>query len=397
MSPIARRTIEHLLSFLQAVVPKTDIALVYGYPNTEGNATEVASALARRYVGRLVYLVDGDPATWSTKGATNSPIYVRKSSLKAMYLYCRAEIVFFTHGLFGAVKPSRRQTFVNLWHGDGIKRKPEMEASKRSLVPATYVSGGTQLLTQRKATDFKLAPDSELVFGNPRTVQFRDELPVPFKQSLGIDARPYVVWMPTFRSSAINRLSLGYEDDRVKELMSEFTQAAHAAGLTVISKAHHWDSESREADGAVHVSDAMLLEHGVSLYALLGGSAALVTDYSSVWTDYLLLDRPIGFIMPDSGTYSRLRGLYPNDVLDWLPGPRLESKADIDAFLQVVVSPARQPDQRRTYARIKLGLVSNDSPADCILDALAARRRFRKGHLVDDQFDAEKRPRVIRC
>ena len=48
---------------------------------------------------------------------------------------------------------------------------------------------------------------------------------------------------------------------------------------------------------------------GTTLYGLLARSSALVTDYSSVWTDYLTLDRPIAFIidvaMPSSvvGTY----------------------------------------------------------------------------------------------
>ncbi len=65
------------------------------------------------------------------------------------------------------------------------------------------------------------------------------------------------------------------------------------------------DAEERLWDGAVTITDADLVRAEVSLYGVLGQARGLVTDYSSVWVDYLLLDRPLAFLVPDRDTYSR--------------------------------------------------------------------------------------------
>lgn len=394
MNASVRRMGERALSCLQRVVPKGDIITIHGTPVTEGNAVEMMSALSRRYRGKLYWLTDGEPNEWTFMRSRTPVTFVKKNTFRGVFLYLRSEIVFFTHGLFGAVKPSTRQTFVNLWHGDGIKRKPTMEASIHSPIPATFVSGGTACLTARKATDFKMPEDATLVFGNPRVVQFRDPLPPAFLSAIGLNGCPYIVWMPTFRKSALT--GVGYEDDRVRVLMAKVIDAARHQGYRVVVKAHRQDVESRNVPGAISVSDAMLLDHGASLYSLLGGSAALVTDYSSVWTDYLLLDRPIGFLIPDAETYSRTRGLYPQDVLEWIPGPRLESDSDISSFIHALTATEDASRDQRTRAKAKLGVVSFDFPADEILSELDARGCFRHGYLDHASTDTNSRPSLMR-
>lgn len=394
IDPRIRRLGEIAFTLLQAVIPKADIIVVQGTPVTEGNAVEIVSALSRRYQGRIVWLVDGQPQGLSVERSRTPVTFVAKWTFMGVYYYLRSEIVFYTHGLFGAVKPSRRQTFVNLWHGDGIKRKPTAEMVGHSLWPATYVSGGTRLLTERKAHDFKMPPGSELVYGNPRVVQFRDSVPASFLCSSGIGDEPFIIWMPTFRKSSIT--GAGYVAGEIREIMSKFVRFANDRGLQVVVKAHRQDAESRSIEGALSIDDAELVKSGVSLYSLIGASAALVTDYSSVWTDYLVLDRPIGFVIPDADTYTHSRGLYPHDVLSWLPGPILHTETDIERFVDEVVAGAPQASKAsRDRAKAKLGLAEFDVPADRLLEELAARGCFRKGHLRSDTFHLEKRPRLV--
>ena len=47
------------------------------------------------------------------------------------------------------------------------------------------------------------------------------------------------------------------------------------------------------------------------IYAVLKYSTALITDYSSIYFDYLLLDRPIIYYIPDLYEYqTKCRGFY---------------------------------------------------------------------------------------
>jgi CDP-glycerol glycerophosphotransferase (TagB/SpsB family) len=47
-------------------------------------------------------------------------------------------------------------------------------------------------------------------------------------------------------------------------------------------------------------------------------SDILITDYSSVWFEYLLLDRPVIYFAPDYSEYMEKRGMYMD--YDTLPG-----------------------------------------------------------------------------
>ena len=78
------------------------------------------------------------------------------------------------------------------------------------------------------------------------------------------------------------------------------------------------------------MTDADLVGAGVTLYGLLGRARGLVTDYSSVWVDYLLTDRPMAFLVADRDAYTR--ALVPPDVLDWAPGQRVGEEPDFVEF-----------------------------------------------------------------
>ena len=84
--------------------------------------------------------------------------------------------------------------------------------------------------------------------------------------------------------------------------------------ITVVVKPHPQDAESRRIPGALVVTNDDLSAVGLQLYELIGASRGLLTDYSSVWVDYLALDRPVGFVVPDEDDYTRGRGFDPPDA-----------------------------------------------------------------------------------
>ena len=138
-------------------------------------------------------------------------------------------------------------------------------------------------------------------------------------------------------------------------------------------KPHPMDADRRGWPGAVTLTERDLVAAGVSLYALMGRSRGLVTDYSSVWVDYLLLDRPMAFLVPDVHTYSRR--LKPTDVLEWLPGERVDlDVAPFRRFLAELDGSGTTVDDgsgvRATVAR-RLGLNPSRTSAQDLVGALA--------------------------
>ncbi len=66
----------------------------------------------------------------------------------------------------------------------------------------------------------------------------------------------------------------------------------------------------------------MLQDNLLDLYDILGATDILVTDYSSIYFDFLLLDKPIVFIPTDLQEYEKSRGFLFDPYNFWAPGPK---------------------------------------------------------------------------
>ena len=89
------------------------------------------------------------------------------------------------------------------------------------------------------------------------------------------------------------------------------------------------------------------------LYPLLGATDFLLTDYSSVWIDYDILDRPMGFVMNDIDEYQKSRGLTFDNISEVLPGPILSDLESLKSFLKT-------PETYKKETQKKFNLYKDD-------------------------------------
>jgi hypothetical protein len=362
------------LTVLSRLTPQSRSVLVSAYPESEGNALEVARALLQRYDGQVVWLREQGPAPAEVlELAESGLLLVPKASLAGLWAYLRAEVVFFTHGLYGSPRPPARKPIVNLWHGDGPKDvRPGNGIGGQ--ISSTWFVGSTRLFSGYQADGFGVPADHVLLTGNPRTDQLWREVDGARLRRLGITG-DFVVWMPTFRRTRAvgamreqSEIGAGAEPDGGTEVAA-LLRGLRERGMQLVIKPHPMDAEERLWDGAVTLTDADLVAAGVSLYALLGVSSGLVTDYSSVWVDYLLLDRPMAFLVPDRESYTRQ--LLPADVLDWAPGELVGGEAPFTEFLLDVDAEGAAGAQARAQVAAKIGMTSTRTSADDLLTELA--------------------------
>ncbi len=383
-----RAVVQLVFRTLLATTPRLPHLVVSGFPATEGNAVEMVRAASRRYPGRIFWLVPDVAIAAEVldaiglDGATNIDI-VSNRSAKAVLCTATAEVIMFTHGVFGNPAPVRRKTMVNLWHGGGFKGSIMVTKDGKPSVRSDFLIGSTKLIGPILAEQSMVSPEHLLVLGNPRTAQFARTRPEHLTR-LGIDpGKPFVVWMPTFRKNRGHGLREAWAEVQGDRGQLNATAAEGARilvdhGITVVVKPHPQDADSRAIEGALIVTNDDLARAGVQLYELLGGAAGLLTDYSSVWIDYLALDRPIGFVVPDREAYTAGRGFDPPDALDWLPGPRVLDPADFAEFARDVNEGGQRTRQLRLDAVEHWGHVHFPDGPDRILDELAARGVFRQ-------------------
>lgn len=124
-----------------------------------------------------------------------------------------------------------------------------------------------------------------------------------------------VLWAPTFRGNAgaafvageqyIDKLVFEHKDIYCIKTMSPMV----SKNKTLLGNG---------SDGIYASSDEMNSDE------LLVCADVLITDYSSIFFEYLLLDRPIIFFAPDYDDYSKQRGFYLD--YDKLPGQIIKEK-----------------------------------------------------------------------
>ncbi|MEG0692309.1 MAG: CDP-glycerol glycerophosphotransferase family protein, partial [Oscillospiraceae bacterium] len=74
----------------------------------------------------------------------------------------------------------------------------------------------------------------------------------------------------------------------------------------------------------------------VQLYHLVSQCDVLLTDYSSIYFDYLLLNRPIGFIIDDIEEYNQKRGFVTKEPLELMPGEKMKTIEELNHFLETI-------------------------------------------------------------
>jgi len=151
-----------------------------------------------------------------------------------------------------------------------------------------------------------------------------------------------IFFMPTFRKSILTPEKLEGAKDFTNIFglpefdRNEFISFLKENNLSLIIKLHPFEENyfSKElsdlAGDSIHVlSDAKLSQQKLDLYDILGATDMLITDYSSVYIDFLLLKRPILFLPTDLHDYQRNRGLLLEPYDFWAPGPKLFTQTEL--------------------------------------------------------------------
>lgn len=258
------------------------------------------------------------------------------SFIVALWKRVRAKYVFFEYNNFKLnCKRTNRQVSFNIWHGMPIKKIGYLSVSD---VPHPYEDDYTYFLvtsqyfrdTMKKV--FHLSDNQVYLGGYPRN----DYLKSPKRECVFIrENNKNYLWMPTFRTSSTN----GFSDSN-KALpflnqynVNEFNKFLQEKGIHVIIKLHPFQDsiewlERNSLSNITLINNKDIFEEGLELYELVGFVDGLITDYSSIYFDYLLTEKPILFAIDDYDEYKSNRGFIDEKLFDNLQMPIATSFED---------------------------------------------------------------------
>lgn len=347
------------------------------FPSIEDSGRAVWEAMDVNERGRLAWLVDDPehlPAT-----APVGPRYLKVESVRGWWAYLRSSTVLHTHGTYSLIKPAASKTVVNLWHGMPIKHLGSGGQTWEWQTDATIITAPVH--APNLAAVWNLDDSQVWVTGLPRNDVLVRASRRPRPQQLVdlADDRRLVVWLPTYRTSAVGRDQVdgtdagndfqfaGIDPSTIDELAGEL-------GVHVIVKPHPMAPRPKVTD-LEHVSvwtEADVADAGLTLYELLGHADALVTDYSSVWIDFLLAERSIIFAVSDLAEYRANRGYYFEPLEDYLPGPIVTDLDELKGALAEVAAGRAVGVKSRSEAIQLHHTHRDDQSARRVLDRVAS-------------------------
>lgn len=265
---------------------------------------------------------------------------------------------------FNWIGMSRKgQIFIDLWHGCGYKANKN---GRKVFFDYCLIPGDAFLKT--KMEFFGCSSKKLLSLGYPRyDMMLRGSKKAKtYSDNLlrKTDSEKMILWMPTYRhatSERLNEETLNNEFnipiiDNVEKLLqlNTFCKMNH---ILLIIKRHYlqipYDFGENALTNIVYIENKDLEENDLQLYEFINCSDALITDYSSVAIDYLLLDRPIGFTLDDFEAYSESRGWVFDNPKDYMPGKHIYTLDDFETFIMDVKNNKDDYKKQRADVRSK--------------------------------------------
>lgn len=246
---------------------------------------------------------------------------VPKRSMRAIWCYLRSSYSISTHGLFGDVRRGRGKRSSTPWHGELSKQIGVFLGRPRKYFDLAVVTSLQSKIL--RTAEFGLTPANIHVVGSPRQSTLLREPRGPRVRAVKGDGDKWVLVVPTYRTSMRSKVRIRHAEsaEYLEESIRHLDEVVTGSGATLWVRPHPIADPLTLPRRIRLATDSELQRLGITLYDMLAATDLLVTDYSSVWVDFLMLDRPVLGFCPDIEDYRDARGLALEPYDAWFPGP----------------------------------------------------------------------------
>lgn len=284
------------------------------------------------------------------RGLPNVVIVTRHTDIYLRYLASAKHIIGnSTLPEYFVRKPD--QKYLNTWHGIAYKRVGRAENallgsaySVFNMLQATHVLTPCHFMTQLQLHGLCMSgvPSGELAeVGYPRidmTLNLSEARADEIASEFGIDrTKRTVLYAPTWRSEK-------FDTDR----LAADLKGLSALDANVIFMGHHMMLKHLKN---IDLGNVIVPPASTNTNELLGVVDILITDYSSIFFDFIVTGLPIVHYMYDYDEYYRERGL--NLEEDDLPGVIVKSSENLVEQVRILLQGSFPPEETERYRRAK--------------------------------------------
>lgn len=309
-------------------------------------------------------------------------------TLEGNRLLNEADYVITNSYTFQQLPKREGQIFVNLWHGSGVKahdyfnhQLSEKQAEKLKIFFEKIDLMCVHSLDDRFRLSAMLHYDlrRSFVTGQARLdcVKSSDGKS-KLEQLFGPEITAFdriVFFAPSFRanmntndgalcSDNIFRLD-DYDDMALSRFLSEY-HAVLIYKLHPIEQTAFQGREFKMGSNCFELTDEMLFNADIRYGEILNAFDVMISDYSSIAYDFLVLDRPIVYLLPDYEEYRKSRGFVFQNIDYYMPGQKAFCFPELlSALSTAFASPDDYAEERQNVRMQRFDFMDDRSAERC--------------------------------
>lgn len=307
-----------------------------------------------------------------------------KNDLKGLFEFAKCKYVVSSNFENLSLK-SKNQIHIALSHGMPLKKIGFLLdgyslSNKKALKKIDYTIATSPFFQDVICRAFNLEKEKVLVSGQPRNdYLFNSNKIEDLNTLLNVDIDNYekvIVYTPTFRKHSLrndgelsmnNIINLNqYNEDELNKYLSD-------NNYLLITKLHREEKtfiNSKEYSNIKMLDSDELTYSKITLNEILNICDLLITDYSSVYFDYLLLDKPLLFINTDEQQYSNTRGFIIDDLDLYRPGPKVSTLNELSKECSLLLNNSNYFKKERDYINSICNSYIDDQSCKRIFDII---------------------------
>lgn len=239
-------------------------------------------------------------------------------------------------------KLNKNQFRIYLSHGGTLKRADEYI---KKCGETDYIVALSDYLSNYYIDTLNIKKDKILIDGFPRN-DYLFEGNKYFKDIYKKNNEKIIVWLPTYRNkfngkefnnSITTLFSFGIPCISNFKELNELNELLKEKNIVILIKFHPSEKidelMKRDLSNIRIINDTIFCKNHTNLYQLLSIADALITDYSSVYYDFLLKKKKIGLAIPDFEEYRKIFDLYYDNFEENLEGDFIYNYDDLKKFV----------------------------------------------------------------
>ncbi len=353
---VLKRTIFPVLTLVNKVIPKDD-NIIFLYSANKGiqhNLIPLKEYLIDNRYDKKYKIICGIESLKYKEA--DGLCYINR--VKSIFQFMRSKHVYYTTGQI-PIKPSKKQIVIHLDHGTTSIKTGNLLTNIHNGDDFffTYYTVPSEIYIPVVKKEFLCEDKNIVINGEPVMDILCNNI---HKFSLNKDVK-HGLWAPTFRQSDY----LGYNDSAQEELLpmlkeedyeelNEILKHNHIELVVKLHPAQNLTDYDKLEYSNLHIySDEDFKNKGYDLYNYMKELDFLIGDYSSVYLEFMVLDKPLAFAIPDLEEYAEKRGFIFDDIERYMPGDKLTKKEDLYQFIKKMADGRDDyAEERRTVCKM---------------------------------------------